>query len=182
MAEVRIRLTIGTIRVEYRGSRALFERRIEPLLDAAHARAGLADAARPSPAAAGGPAPDAAEVTSSAAAAVAPPAGPVFQPSAPQRFVQYAAQVGDNAATVDQRIMAFSFYLWNYERREEFPADDIGAFFRTVHETPPQDLETRMEELAQSKRFLEPGPGTGVWRLTSKGVNYVKNRLLGSGA
>lgn len=174
MPEVRIRLAIGSLRVEYSGTRAFFERTIEPLVQAAYARDGSEEAP---PGQMAGPA------GSGQAADDGPalPAGPIFQPSSQQRFVQYAGQVGENAATVNQRIMAFSFYLWNYERREEFPVDEIGAFFRTVHETPPPDLGARIEDLAEQKRFLEPGRDEGAWRLTSKGVNYVKNRLLGAG-
>ena len=164
MSEVHIRLAVGTVRLEYSGSRAFFERLVEPLVEAAYARGR-------------DPAP-----SEALDEAVPMPSGPLFKPTSPQRFNQFVGQVGEKAATVDQRIMAFSFYLWNYERKEDFPISEIESFFRTVHEEPPDDMGARARDLADEKRFLEPGRGTDSWRLTSKGVNYVKNRLLGGAA
>ena len=157
-AEVRIRLAVGSVRLEYRGKRAFFERLVLPLVDAAYAKA---------------------QRESVVDDAVPVPEGPTFQPSSPPRFNQFTGQVGSRAATVDQRAMAFAFYLWNYERKEEFSVDEIEAFFRTVHEVPPEDMADRISELSDEKRFLEKGREDGAWRLTPKGVNYVKNRLLG---
>ena len=154
---VRVRLDLGAVALAFEGRRAFFEARVAPLLEAMYRRAG-----------AGGFRPPA-----------GPPPGEVFQPSAPQRFQQFAGQVGSNAATVEQRAMAFAFYLWNYERQDAFDAENIAAFFRTVHEEPPDTLTGLLEELAATRRWLEPAEESGAWRLTTKGVNYVKNRLLG---
>jgi hypothetical protein len=170
VAEVRIRLAIGAVRLEYSGTRSFFERLVEPLVEAAYqksAEGGIASSEAPAESAG----PDPVDTV---------PAGPIFHPGSPAQFNQYAGQVGKNAATVEQRIMAFAFYLWNYERQEEFSAVDIEAFFGTVLEEPPEDLPGRIRDLIEGKRFLEPGAAEETWRLTSKGVNYVKNRLLGT--
>ena len=58
----------------------------------------------------------------------------------------------------------------------------VESFFRTVQEDPPDDIEGRLLDLTDEKRFLEAQSEDGTWRLTSKGVNYVKNRLLGGTA
>ena len=159
--EVHVRVAVGDIRLEFRGSRAFYERLVEPLVVATYARG------HPVP----GPEDEAADPV---------PSGPVFQPAEPARFQQFAGQVGGSASTVNQRIMAFAFYLWNYERQEVFPLSRIESFFRTVQEDPPDDIEGRLLDLADEKRFLEAQREEGTWRLTSKGVNYVKNRLLGA--
>lgn len=159
MPEVHIRITASGTSIEYVGSRAFFERAIAPLVDAL----------------AGGPG------EAGVAPRAEPPAGPIWKPAAPQRFVRFTAQVGARAETVEQRIMAFAFYLWNYEKEEGCTADQVEAFFRTVREEPPADLQERLDGLCRAKRFLERVDGAGAghaWRLTTKGVNYVKNRLL----
>ena len=179
---IRIRVAVGDVEIEFRGRRRFFERRVEPLLRGcyrggsapAHEARPLTDAAAGSQRATAGRAEEAARPASAP-----PPPEPVFHPSSPTHFQQFTGQVGDNADTVDRRIMAFAFYLWNYERQEAFEPADLEAFFRTVLEEPPQDLTDRLQGLAEQKRFLEPDASTpGAWRLTTKGVNYVKNRLL----
>lgn len=150
---VHVRLALADISMAFTGRRGFFERQVAPLMEAMYVRA-----------AAGG----------SASA----PSGPVFTPTSPQRFQQFADQVGASAASVEQRAMAFAFYLWNYERQDVFDADAIAAFFRTVHEDPPEDLDDLLAHLETARRWLEARPDGG-WQLTTKGVNYVKNRLLG---
>ena len=156
---MRVRLALGDIELAFAGRRAFFEQRIAPLVEAMYQRV------------------EAGQVSTGAAASG--PAGETFQPSSPQRFQQFAGQVGGNAATVEQRMMAFAFYLWNYERRDAFDAEGIAAFFRTTQEEPPETLATLLEELGTTRRWLETAGEPGRWRLTTKGVNYVKNRLLG---
>lgn len=148
-------MSVRGVHLEFEGRRAYFERAIAPLMDAVYRRG-----------------------MGRAPAAPREDAGPVFKPASPQHFVQFASQVGERAARVEQRIMAFAFYLWNFEKRETFAEADVEAFFRTVHEAPPDDLPGRMAALDREKRFVEPSGTAGAWRLTSKGVNYVKNRLL----
>jgi hypothetical protein len=175
MSEVRIRIAVGPARLEYEGSQALFDRSIAPLMDALSGAlpASAVDARAASSA------PDSA--AQRAGSAVKPPAGPVWTPASSQHFVQFTSQVGPRAATAEQRMMAFAFYLWNYEKAESCSRAQIEAFFRTTQEEPPADFADRMERLCERKRFLEPS-GKDAWRLTTKGVNYVKNRLLAAAA
>ena len=158
MAEVRIRISIGGTCMVYVGSRAFFDRSIAPLMEAlGHLDAeGEAETELQAPAA---------------------PEGPVWTPASPPHFAQFAAQVGPRATGVEQRIMAFAFYLWNFEKQEDCREVQIAAFFRTLQEDPPADLRVRLGTLCETKRFLEV-VDAHTWRLSTKGVNYVKNRLL----
>jgi len=140
--------------MEFVGRRAFFDRVIAPLL-----------------------LPPPCEAAAPAAASV--PRGPVWTPASPPHFVQFAAQVGARAATDEQRIMAFAFYLWNFEKKEACHLGEVEAFFRTVQLDPPADLPQCLADLAGAKRFLET-LGDDAWKLSPKGVNYVKNRLLAS--
>ncbi len=176
MSEVRIRIAVGPARLEYEGSQALFDRSIAPLMEAL---SGALPAAALEGGAARGAASDAPAPNPSTQ--VKRPAGPVWTPASPQHFVQFTSQVGPRAATAEQRMLAFAFYLWNYEKAERCSREQIEAFFRTMQEEPPADFAERMERLCDRKRFLEPA-GKGAWRLTTKGVNYVKNRLLAAAA
>lgn len=155
---IRVRLALGAKGLAFEGRRAFFEAHVARYLEALYRES---------------------EHGIRAGEPAAAPAGATFQPSAPQRFQQFAGQVGANAATIEQRTMAFAFYLWNYERRDAFDAEAIAAFFRTTHEEPPEDLAVLLAELATTRRWLEPADEADHWRLTTKGVNYVKNRLLG---
>ncbi|MDF1701283.1 MAG: hypothetical protein P1V36_09020 [Planctomycetota bacterium] len=173
---VRIRLALGGVEIAFSGRRAFFEAHVARLLESIYRRAGPGDTR-------GGAAvmrASSSDGSDEATADVVDSAPPTFQPASPSRFQRYAGQVGANAATLEQRVMAFAFYLWNYERRETFGNEDVAAFFRTVHEEPPEDLPARLAHLCDAKRFLDRGEDADVWRLTTKGVNYVKNRLLGS--
>ena len=173
MDEVRVRMMMGSIRLEFRGRRAFFEAWVEPLLHAAYARGevppGLRAAASPPAAQEPSPAPDPED-----------PAEPAFNPTSPFHYNQFVGQVGARATKAYQQVMAFAFYLWNYEKREEFGRGDAEGFFRTLKIEPPDDLGTLLEDLTSRRRFLENGAGKASWRLSTKGVNYVKNRLLGS--
>ena len=159
MPEVRIRIAVGSTRLEYEGSRAFFDRAIAPLMDAL----------------AGG---TAASADDEGAPLSPAPVVDAWTPASSQHFAQFASQVGDRAAAVDQRIMAFAFYLWNFEKQDVCTRAQIEAFFRTVHEEPPADLGERLEGLCRAKRFLE-AVSPDLWRMSTKGLNYVKNRLLG---
>ncbi|MDA1193652.1 MAG: hypothetical protein O2894_00550 [Planctomycetota bacterium] len=177
-ASVRVHLAVGGVGLRFAGRRTFFDRHVGPLIEAAYRRAGgLPTDAEQCPAA--DPLQAAASPAGLGSVVPSPvvPELPTFKPSAPARFQQYAGQVGANAGTVDQRIMAFAFYLWNYEREDTFDSDAIVAFFRTVHEEPPENLPELLQGLCDSKRWLEPAGA--AWRMTTKGVNYVKNRLLG---
>lgn len=163
MHEVRIAVAAGDVRLEFRGRRAFYEQWIEPLVQAAYRHAG-GDAG----AAEADPAPLTAAEDEEAS----------FRPSSPVQFHRFVGQVGERASDVDQRIMAFAFYLWNFERKDDFGLEQIAAFFRTVQDEPPRDLPARMGDLSDRRRFIESAGSDDAWRLTTKGVNYVKNRLL----
>jgi hypothetical protein len=187
--QIRLCLDLEGLRLEFRGARTFYERLVEPLVAAAYARAAGGSCPMPSGSAGarvpeGDGAPAAGEGGSAALNDAAPgePDPDVFHPSTPALFQQFVGQVGPRAGTVDKRIMAFGFYLWNYERQEAFVPSEIEAFFRTVLESPPADLEARFRTLAEGKRFLEEAAVAGAWRLTPKGVNFVKNRLLAASA
>ena len=161
MHEIHIRMKVGAVRLEFQGRRAFFETWIEPLVQAAYAGRRASNGATSA-----APAPRRTDL-------------PVFQPSSPAQFRRFASQVGARADAVDQRAMAFAFYLWNFERQNTFKQDDIAAFFRTVQDDPPEDLADLLGDLESRLRFLKTGESAGTFELTSKGVNYVKNRLLG---
>ncbi len=161
-AHVAVRIVLAGVSIAFEGRQAFFDEHVAPLIDAAYHRAG-AGAAWPT----------------GSSQTPEPIRGGAFQPSEPQRFQKFAGQVGANAVTPEQRVMVFAFYLWNFERKDEFDLAEIASFFRTVNEEPPADLERLLGELCGSKRFLEARRGTDAMCLTTKGVNYVKNRLLG---
>ena len=52
------------------------------------------------------------------------------------------------------QIAAYAFYLWNYERKEDFPISEIESFFRTVHEEPPDDMDARARDLGRLESLL----------------------------
>ncbi len=164
MPEVRVRLQVGPVHLEFHGRRAFFEQWIEPLVHAAYHHRSMEQMPPTMTVVAQEPVEEEGEAS--------------FQPSSPPQFNRFVGQVGARASDVDQRIMAFAFYLWNFERKDDFGLEQIAAFFRTVQDEPPGDLSERLEALADRKRFLEQRAEAEAWRLTSKGVNYVKNRLL----
>ncbi len=176
MTRVHVRLSLGAVSIEFNGENEFFRRLIEPLVDAQARRNPSGAAPAGGPAAASAPplrAPTLAE-------RLAPPP-PQFQPAAPQKFNLFVRQVGDRAQSPDQRLMAFAFYLWNYEKREEFSRTDAESFFRTLHDEGLDRTGELLADLWERRRFLEPGREEGLWRLTEKGLNYVKNRLLSAG-
>lgn len=171
MPNIRLRLDLAGVDLEFQGSEGFYRRLVEPLVEAACGRAGpegtTAPAALPPAAAPAAPVPEASA-----------PEEAVFRPANPGRFQQFVAQVGERASTAEQRLMAFGFYLWNYEKRERFTAEDAAAFFGTLHLEAPDDVGAVLDDLEGRKRFVErDGDAFG---LTTKGVNYVKNRLLGA--
>ena len=174
MPSVRLRLDLAGVGLEFSGSEAFYHRWVEPIVAATCQRE---QAPEPPPI------PDDAPLATSNGEAAAPvdeaPMSAVFQPESPARFQQFVAQVGPRAATNEQQVMAFGFYLWNYEKRNTFDRADVEGFFGLLHQECPDAFEAMIDGLVEKKRFLEP-EAAGHWRLTSKGVNYVKNRLLGT--
>lgn len=177
--DVRVHLRLGTLRLAYEGTRTFYETCVEPLVAAAAARSrGAAPAASPTvPSTSsadvaapvgGGPAPRRAEAA----------AAPAFVPQSPE-FGRFLRRLGPEAAEPDRQVVALAFYLWNYERRETFTAAEIRGCFEAVRMPAPADLPALFADLTERKRFLEAA-GPDAWRLTKKGENYVKTRLLAS--
>lgn len=180
MERVGIDVEAGPWRIAFQGRRGFYEQWIEPLVESVLARAergGAADevgAAAPLTATAPPALPAAA--TSNGAAK---PAADVWKPQAPAQFHQFVAQVGDRASSTDKKVMAFAFYLWNYEKREQFDTAEVKRFFRTVLDESGEDVPQVLEELAHHRGFLDTAGIDGPWSLRKKGVGFVKARLLG---
>lgn len=160
MPPVRVRVMLGDLHLAFEGTEAFYAEHIEPLVEAAV----------PSP-----------------AAVVPPVEAPAVEPAAPDGFVPASAQfssfvqrVGPRAAKPDQQVMAFAFYLWNYERKESFGSEEVTGCFKALGLPVPEPLGDRLTTLCERKRFLEPQGAADAYALTPKGVNYVKNRLLAS--
>ena len=84
------------------------------------------------------------------------PAGDTFQPASPLHFNQFVAQVGDRASTPEQRVMAFGFYLWNYEKRETFTTRDVaGLLPHRARRAARRSSADLLDDLVIRKRFLE---------------------------
>lgn len=167
-SDVHVHLELGHVSLEFQGSQSFFDRCIDPLVRAA------CGTGTPGSQDAGSPAQVEAEVDP-----VAEPEG--FRPSS-SHFGSFLQQVGSRAETPEQQVMAFAFFLWNYERTERFGTDEIAGCFRAVGLEPPEDLDARIDALREKQRFLEAVETDEGERsaLTTKGRNYVKNRLLGS--
>jgi hypothetical protein len=165
MSDVRVRLNVGRFRLEYGGSLPFFERVVDPLLER------VAPSGRPAEAAA-----------ESNGEAKPPPAPEVPKGYRPPSFEfgQFVQKLGAEAAEPDRQIVAFAFFLWNYEKKDVVNEDEIAGCFRAIGLQPPQRTTELYADLANRLRFLAPGDAAGTWSLTTKGANYVKTRLLGS--
>lgn len=181
MAPVRVRWIVGALRIEFTGDEALFERTVAPLLLAAcrqPAEGGSPERESPARAPAAAPpepAPPGEEPDD-------PPAGEDasgFVPRSP-RFSRFLQQVGSRAANPEQQLVAFAFYLWNYEDRRQFDRETLLGCFEAVGLPAPEGLTDRIQVLCERKRFLARVGDNGLLQLTTKGVNYVKTRLLGA--
>ena len=163
-SDVHVQLELGHVSLEFQGSQAFFDRWIDPLVQAACGR----DAAE-------------AEAEPRAEAPTPVPAPEGYRPRSPH-FASFLQQVGPRAGKPEQQAMAFAFFLWNYERKEACTADEVEGCFRAVGIEPPDDLDARLGALRDKQRFLsaaEAGDdGEARFALTTKGRNYVKNRLL----
>lgn len=179
-SEVRVHVRLGTMRLDYHGARAFYETNVESLVESAARRgqrtdAGGAQTSTFDPAARGAP-PEADPASSAQPADGSALAARAYAPSSPE-FGRYVRRLGPEADAPDRHVVAFAFYLWNYERMETFGFDAIEGCLHAIGRTLPVDAPAVFEELTDRKRFLEPA-GAGRWRLTKKGENYVKSRLL----
>lgn len=187
MTTVRTRLRLPQFQLEFEGSIACFERTVEPLLarwsgapalSGASTRAGEASSASVPP-----PAPPAATGTSATEASAplrvtAPAVARGYRPP-PGEFGPFVQRLGPEAGEPDRQILAFAFFLWNYEKRDVIREDEVEGCFRALGLAPPSNAADLYESLAGRMRFLLPGPSPLTWVLTTKGANYVKTRLLG---
>jgi hypothetical protein len=199
MRRVVIDVEVGDLRVAFEGGRGFYERWVEPLVEGAYRRASATapEGAATAPGATQGPtgpspagtdlgargATHGTPAASSAATGPAPapsaPPADTWRPASPGHFQQFVAQVGDRASSPDKRVMAFAFYLWNYEKRESFATSEVERFFRTVLDEPTEGLADLLEDLSATRGFLEAEGPAGPWALRKKGVGFVKARLLG---
>jgi hypothetical protein len=171
---VRVQVRLGSIRLTFEGDQSFYEAHVESLLAAAAARSLSPGAApRPMPAALAPVAPAASQAP--APATPARPERTAWSPSSGD-FGRYIRRLGPEAGEADRQVVAFAFYLWNYERRETFGRSELLACFQALH-LPAPDLDPILVDLTDRKRFLESA-GADAWRLSKKGENYVKTRLL----
>ena len=177
MSHVRVRLELHGVRLEYSGERSFFDRLVDPFVVAAAAKgstngvaARAGDERRRCPA--GAP--------RSAARATA-----VRRTAASVRPRRTSATSSGSSAprprAPDRQVVAFAFYLWNYEKKEEFHEDEIAGCFRALGLSAAGE---RVGALRRPRRAASasstPRAGGRKWRLTQKGANYVKTRLLGA--
>lgn len=176
--DVRVHIRLGTLRLAYEGSRTFYEASVEPLVARAAQRGrrvAAGDGARTTTAGSA----DAGSEPAGTPTGPAAPAAPTldaFVPKSPE-FGRFLRRLGPEAAEPDRQVVALAFYLWNYERRETFTAHEIEGCFAALGLRSPGDLDDILVDLTDRKRFVE-GVGDGAWRLTKKGENYVKTRLL----
>ncbi len=171
MSRVRVRLRMDELRLEFEGEQRFFDRWVAPLMEIAYERRDVAVSAN---------AGDGASVPRTGSA----PPEPSHKTGEPEgylpqsvHFAKFLRQVGDRAPQPDQQVMAFAFFLWNYEQIEIWGLEEIRGCFGAVGLPVPDDIGAMLDDLARRRRFLESA-GDGAWRSTRKGVNYVKNRLL----
>ena len=194
--DVRVHVRLGSIRLAFEGDQSFYEKHVESLVESA-ARGGVAGP-RPRPASTDGPLLDAAPAGGSPPAAPARDsvaAAPGVAAAAPGQggagtkpsgfvpasgeFGRYIRRLGPEAADPDRQIVALAFYLWNYERRATFGVAELEGCFRALGLPLPGGVDGLLADLTERKRFLEAA-GDGMFRLSRKGENYVKTRLLAS--
>lgn len=122
------------------------------------------------------PAPGAEGAPRSPAPPPAPPVPSYVPPS--DRFGSFQRQRRPDPVGAADRIASYAFFLWNYDRREDFGEDEISGCFRADGVELPGDASDLYRALVEH-RILEPVNGRdGTWRLTSKGRAHVRGHLL----
>ncbi len=188
MADVRVHVRLGSIRLEYAGDQSFYEKHVEALVAAAAAGGVRAQKAPPrtgaDPSHDGPPRekdgkPAAASPSTSPAEGTSRVAPATFVPQSGE-FGRFLKRIGREATQADQQVVGIAFYLWLYEKREKFGRDELEGCFRVVGLPLPDGIETILADLTDRKRFLEAA-GDGLWKLSRKGENYVKTRLLTGG-
>jgi hypothetical protein len=173
--EVRVQLRLGSLRLEFRGDQSFYEKHVESLVAAAAASGGTASVAPPVPAPAHVDAPRATTADGPEhAGRGGDPAGFVPQSAELGRFIR---RLGSEVSEPDRQIVALAFYLWNYEKREVFGTAEIVGCYKALGMKAPEGLDPILADLTDRRRFLE-ATAPAAWRLSRKGENYVKTRLL----
>ena len=182
-SEVRVHLRLGSFRLEFRGEQSFYEKHVESLVAAAAASGdastnGSVHVTSAPPAA---PPPARSDAGESSAktderAPQAAPGVPAFVPQAGElgRFIR---RLGPEAGEPDRQIVALAFYLWNYEKKESFGAVELLGCYKAMGMKGPDGLDAILADLTDRRRFLEASVA-GAWKLSRKGENYVKTRLL----
>src|SRR5438045_3244 len=157
--DVRVRVRLGTLRLEYEGERAFYESHVEKMVEAAARRdltatngAAPVRATPPPAAPVAAPAASAPAASPEAHGGTSPgggsPAGgsPAgngtssrFAPSS--EFGKFIRKLGPEAAEPDRQVVALAFYLWNYEKRDTFGLDEIEGCFRALSLPAPARVD-----------------------------------------
>ena len=184
-SEVSVHVRIGTLRLDYRGERAFYERNVESLVAAASRRDGSRDVGSSVSVLATVTDGELTKVESNGTVDAHAPVATepetsaerkAYEPESPE-FGRYVRRLGPDADAPDRHVVAFAFYLRNYERRETFGMNEIEGCLHAIGRTLPDDGPAIFADLTENKRFLEAA-GEHQWRLSKKGENYVKTRLL----
>ena len=175
MPRVRVRLHTERVQLEFRGDEALFRRVIEPVILNVAGRSapkrgagGAGVSGVGAPATTAGAVPAAKPTTASARTGYTPPS---------QDFGTFCRRLEPDENGEANRIAAFAFFLWNYERKEVFQEEEVVGCFRAEGADPPRDGASLYEELV-ARRILRPAESSGTWRLTTKGRAHVRHHLL----
>lgn len=180
MTDVRVHVRLGEVRLDFTGEQSFYEKHVESLVAAAaNHGSNSAPAGTDAPKAHADPAPKAPPAAAAAsvpAALPAPKPAPAFVPQSGE-FGRFLKRIEREATQPDQQVVGIAFYLWLYEKKETFGMAEIEGCFKAVGLPLPEGSEDIMADLTERKRFLEIA-GDGRWRLSRKGENYVKTRLL----
>ena len=204
-SDVRVRVRLGALRLEYEGERTFYESHVERMVEAAARR----DLTASAPILDGTTTPRASMPPEAHEPATSAPAGAASTPrvSSPAvngtsssvnstsssvnsrgaRFAPHSSELGKfirklgpEAGEPDRQVVALAFYLWNYEKRATFGREELEGCFHAIGMGAPARIDDILHDLTERKRFLEAAD-SDLWRLSRKGENYVKTRLLAGG-
>ena len=177
MSSVHVRLQTDAIHMEFRGSQALFERVVDPILLAFATGRPASVAPRISRAKqeeTGGPEVRGQEENGSEGGAA--DNGSHYNPPS-DTFHTFQRQLEPGKDAPANRVAAYAFFLWNYEKKESFEEDEVTGCFLAEGLPVPEALGDAYDELSR-RRILAPGRRDGAWELTAKGRDHVRHHLL----
>ena len=90
----------------------------------------------------------------------------------------FLKQVGPRATTDEDQVLAFAFYLYQFERMDAFGPRELAGCFDAIGLPVPDDLSLIVADLAGPPRLLQANP-RGGYTLTQRGIATVKRELLG---